>query len=113
MRQNENAFTAARRTTAEGYFDDLLYNAQRIIKALQGNVSEEDLACFKLNVKFPFLISNRREDYERWHTWFPEANNMIPNHKVSTRARMLERCAAHRLYAPLKLHHLLFQVTQR
>ena len=110
VRQNENAFTAAR---SEASYDDLRFNAERVIQALDGRVPNEDLACFKLNVKFPFLISNRREDYERWQTWFPEANNMIPNHKVSTRARMLERCAAHRLYAPLKLHHLLLQVTQR
>ena len=110
VRQNENAFTAAR---SEASYEDLRFNAERVIQALDGRVPNEDLACFKLNVKFPFLISNRREDYERWQTWFPEANDMIPNHKVSTRARMLERCAAHRLYAPLKLHHLLFQVTQR
>lgn len=110
VRQNENAFTAAR---SEASYDDLRFNAERVIQALEGQVPNEDLACFKLNVKYPFLISNRREDYERWQTWFPEANNMIPNHKVSTRARMLERCAAHRLYAPLKLHHLLLQVTQR
>ena len=110
VRQNENAFTAAR---SEASYEDLRFNAERVIQVLDGRVPDEDLACFKLNVKFPFLISNRREDYERWQTWFPEANNMIPNHKVSMRARMLERCAAHRLYAPLKLHHLLLQVTQR
>jgi glycosyltransferase involved in cell wall biosynthesis len=110
VRQNENAFTAAR---SEVSYDDMRFNAERIIQALDGRVPDEDLTCFKLNVKFPFLISNRREDYERWQTWFPEANNMIPNHKVSTRARLLERCAAHRFYAPLKLHHLLLQVTQR
>ena len=105
MRQNENAFTAVRRTTAEGYFDDLLYNAQRIIKALQGNVSEEDLACFKLNVKFPFLISNQKADYERWKLWFPEANKYISSHQVSRRVRFLEKCANRGCYLPLKLHH--------
>ncbi|MBP5770162.1 MAG: glycosyltransferase family 2 protein [Bacteroidaceae bacterium] len=109
VRQNENAFTASRRTTAEGYFDDLLYNAKRIIKALQGDVSEEDLACFKLNVKFPFLISNQREDYDRWQQWFPEANKHIHSHRVSRRARLLERCANGHLFLPIRLHFYLLQ----
>ena len=112
VRQNENAFTAARRETVERYFDDLLYNAQRIINALEGKVPEEDLACFKLNVKFPFLISNRREDYERWLHWFPEANSYIPDHQVSGRARLLERCANLHFFLPVRLHYYLLQHLQ-
>lgn len=112
VRQNENAFTAARRETVESYFDDLLYNAQRIIKAFEGNVPEEDLACFKLNVKYPFLISNSRKDYDRWHQWFPEANKYIPSHRVSRRARLLERCANWHLFLPIRLHFYLLQHIQ-
>ena len=107
VRQNENAFTAARRETVESYFDDLLYNAQRIINALEGKVPEDDLACFKLNVKFPFLISNRREDYDRWQHWFPEANAYVSLHQVSRRARLLEKGAVHHLYVMLQIHYLL------
>lgn len=106
VRQNENAFTAAR--SKESY-KDLLFNANRVIDALTGIVSKEDLACFKLNVKYPFLISNSREDYDRWQQWFPEANKYIHSHQVSRRARLLEQCANHRCYLPLKLHHLLLR----
>lgn len=108
VRQNENAFTATRRTATEGFYDDLSYNAQRIITALEGTVPAVDLACFKLNVKYPFLISTHREDYERWQQWFPEANKFIHCHRVSRRARLLEQCASHHLFLPLRLHcHLL------
>ena len=106
VRQNENAFTAAR---SEASYADLRFNADRIIKTLQGKVFATDLDCFKLNVKFPFLISNRSEDYDRWHRWFPEANDYIPCHHVSSRARFLERCAQKNLHWILKAHFFLLQ----
>ena len=104
VRQNENAFTAAR---SESSYADLLFNASRVIEGLQGKVSEEDLACFKLNVKFPFLISNQREDYERWQQWFPEANAYIAKHGVSSRALLLQQAAARQHYWLLRFYYLL------
>lgn len=110
VRQNENAFTAAR---SEESYRDLLFNANRVIDALTEIVSKEDLSCFKLNVKFPFLISNSRKDYDRWQQWFPEANKYIPSHRVSRRARLLERCANWHLFLPIRLHFYLLQHIQR
>ena len=112
VRQNENAFTASRRRPMKDFYDDLLYNTQRIIKALERKVPEEDLACFKLNVKYPFLISTHHEDYERWQRWFPEANKYIHRHRVSRRARLLERCASIRFYLPIRLHYHLLRHLQ-
>lgn len=109
MRQNEGAFTAVR---SESSYDDLKSNADRVIHALQGQISDIDLACFKLNVKFPFLISSNRTDYERWQRWFPEANKYISNHQESKRAYLLEKCAARRFFLPLKLHYHLLQHLQ-
>ena len=109
VRQNENAFTAIGSNVS---YDDLRYNAERVIKALDGCVSAEDLACFKLNVKYPFLISKRREDYGRWNLWFPEATKYISKHKVSKRVYLLEKCAAKRFFIPLKLHYHLLQHLQ-
>lgn len=105
MRQNENAFTAAR---SEESYDDLLFNASRVIKDLEGKVSEEDLACFKLNVKFPFLISPQTVDYERWNKWFSEADKYITAHKTSRRSKMLERWASKRYYLLLKAYYYCF-----
>ena len=112
VRQNENAFTAPRRGATGGLYDDLRFNADRIIAALQGQISESDLACFKLNVKYPFLISNRRADYDRWNQWYSEANNYISSHQVSARARFLEKCAAWHFYFPLRFHFYLLQCVQ-
>lgn len=102
VRQNENAFTAVR---SESSYDDLKSNADRIIHALQGQVSDMDIASFKLNVKFPFLISSNRKDYERWQRWFPEANMYIPQHRVSLRMQCLERIASWKLYMLLFLYY--------
>lgn len=102
VRQNENAFTAMR---SESSYADLLFNASRVIEGLHGKVSEEDLACFKLNVKFPFLISDQRSDYERWNEWFPEANQFINISQVSKRMRMLQVAAAKKWYLILKIYY--------
>ena len=109
VRQNENAFTAA---PSEASYEDLKYNADRIIATLQGQLSECDLACFKLNVKFPFLISSRCADYDRWTQWFPEANTYILSHQTSTRTRLLEKCATWHFHLPLRLHFYLLQYLQ-
>jgi glycosyltransferase involved in cell wall biosynthesis len=103
VRQNENAFTASR---SEASYNDLKYNADHIIYALQGKATDSDIAAFKLNVKFPFIISNNRTDYERWQQWFPEANDFIPQHQQSARARFLENCADKQRYGILRLYYL-------
>lgn len=113
VRQNENAFTAPRQGAMGELYEDLRFNAERVIAALTGSVTDEDLACFKLNVKYPFLISNRREDYERWNRWFPEANSYITSHQVSTRARFLEACASKKFWMILRIHSYMLQVVQR
>lgn len=109
VRQNEKAFTA---TPTEASYEDLKYNADSIISALQNQVPDEDLAGFKLNVKYPFLISDRHDDYDRWHTWFPEANSYITSHQVSERARLLEKCAKHRFFLILIIHYRLLKYLQ-
>ena len=110
VRQNENAFTAVRTAVS---FADLRYNADRVIAALQGRVPDGDIAAFKLNVKYPFLISGHTADYERWQAWYPEANKYISSHQVSARARFLEKCAVRHFYFPLRFHHFLLQYLQR
>lgn len=107
IRQNENAFTVKRPTEAS--YTDLYYNAQRVIDYLQGRVDQLDIDCFKLNVKFPFLISNDQADYERWNKWFPEANAAIDASSVSMRMRWLQKTADHKRYSFLKTYNILHQ----
>lgn len=105
VRQNENAYTAI---NSEASHEDLLYNANYVIKTLTGHIPEKDIACFKLNVKYPLLISDKLEDYDRWLQWFPEANKYISFHQVSARAQLLEKSAKIRFFLPLRIHyHLL------
>lgn len=105
VRQNENAFTASRSETS---YQDLLFNANRVIQNLEECVSDEDIAAFKLNVKFPFLISNNSEDFERWNSWFPEANSYIQLVHVSRRSRFLQKAAVNKKYWLLKVYYNYF-----
>jgi len=108
IRQNENAFTVKRPTEAS--YADLYFNAQRVIAYLQGKVEPQDIACFKLNVKFPFLISPHTEDYKRWNKWFPEANAAIDASSVSMRMRWLQKTADRKRYSFLKTYNILHQI---
>lgn len=101
-RQNTSAFTAQR---SDPSYDDLKVNADRVIVAMEGIVSDEDLACFKLNVKFPFIISSHREDYERWNEWYPEANAYISASQTSWRMRLLQKAAAKKRYWVLRVYY--------
>ena len=105
VRQNENAFTAQR---TEQSYEDLRMNALRVISYLEGKVAEEDIACFKLSVKFPFLISGSTSSYQRWNEWFPEANSYISKQSISFRARLLQKAALRKQYWLLKLYYYLF-----
>lgn len=103
IRQNENALTVKRQT--EQAYRDLYFNAERVIQYLQGKVSQQDIDCFKLNVKFPFIISGYVEDYERWNEWFPEANGAIDRSAVPWRMRKLQKLAMKKRYGLLKVYY--------
>jgi len=101
--QNVNAYSVQK--PSERVYSDIYYNALLVIGSLNQIVSEYDINCFKLNVKFPFLISPDIDSYEKWQQWFPEANAAISTHDVSWRMRMLERFAARRWYFLLKCYY--------
>ena len=103
FRQNENAFTVKK--LSDQSYSAIYHNASRVIECLKSKVSQLDIDCFKLNVKFPFLISGDTEDYERWNAWFPEANRAIKDSKVSWRMRKLQRLAAKKCYWALKIYY--------
>ena len=58
-------------------------------------ISEKDIAAFKLSVKFPFLITDDKAMHAIWDTWFVEANKYIlSDTSVSLRNRLLQYVAA-------------------
>lgn len=59
---------------------------------------EKEICWFKLNVKLPFLFSERKSDRQLWQQWYPEANGEImSNCTQSLRTRLLQWTAAHGL----------------
>ncbi|WP_277234691.1 glycosyltransferase family 2 protein [Phocaeicola salanitronis] len=70
-----------------------------------GNVLDLEIACMKLEAKFPFLMSDRKEMYRLWERTYPEANAYIlRNHYISRRRRWVQWCAAKQLWFLVRLH---------
>ncbi len=64
------------------------------------------IGFLKLNIKLPLLISDKRAQYERWLTWFPEANILVmKNKQLPLRTRIVQLMAAKRLFWGLKLYY--------
>ena len=70
-----------------------------------GNGLDLEIACMKLEAKFPFLMSDRKEMYRLWERTYPEAKAYIlRNHYISRRRRWVQWCAAKRLWFLVRLH---------
>lgn len=70
-----------------------------------GNALDLEIACMKLEAKFPFLMSDRKEMYRLWERTYPEANAYIlRNHYISRRRRWVQWCAAKQLWFLVRLH---------
>ena len=89
-RTNINAIT---KTNSEAHFEDIKANADDVITFLTTHpiTNPEYLQFFKLDVKLPFLMDRSREQYERWLSWYPEANASIWNNpEVNLRTKVVE-----------------------
>ena len=81
VKLNTDAFT---QTYSEKHLQDVRYNVNQTLAYLKKQDSlelEQEMAWFMLNVKLPFIISDRKEDYGRWQAWYPEANPFIWKNK--------------------------------
>lgn len=91
VKLNGNALTQVHSVTM---FDALKYNVQRVSNYLETKYGKEitqEIAFFKLEAKFPFLIMNDNRFYSLWKQWYPEANEYIwKNRYVSFRSRCLQ-----------------------
>ena len=94
VKLNTGAFS---QTYSDRHLVELKHNVQRTATYLQAAVSDDieaELAFFKLEAKFPFLITDKRSKYRLWSEWYPEANRYIPvNRNVSARSRWLQWAA--------------------
>lgn len=104
---NSGAFS---KTYSERHLVELQHNVALIeqeMRELFGSRVDEDLAFFKLDVKFPFLISADSRKYALWQSWYPEANPYIlRNRRLSWRSRMLQWLAAKGQFWAVRLYYV-------
>ncbi len=83
--------------------------ATDFIRAKYGAAMDRELACLKLDAKFPFLImAPDRERYRLWTEWYPEAGRYIMQNKsVSCRRRLLQWFASKGQFWLVRLHYYL------
>lgn len=96
---------------SEQKLKDIRYNVDRTATFLEkkyGDAIAEDIGIFKLTVKLPFIISDKREDYRRWSEWYPESNRYAMRNKaLPLRTRILQWMAAKKLHTGVWLYNKL------
>lgn len=108
VQQNSGAFC---KTFSEKHLTDIRHNAYLVIEDLKhmfGNALDTELAFFKLDVKFPFLISDDSDRYALWKEWYPEANIYImQNKRLSFRSRLVQWLAWKNQFWAVRLYYKL------
>ena len=108
VKLNTGAFS---QTYSARHLQELKHNVSCICDYMQtkyGNALEKEQAFFKLEAKFPFLISDDSKKYKLWQEWYPEANSyVLENGNVSARSRWLQWCAWRGQWWLVRLHYLL------
>lgn len=94
VKLNTSAFS---QTYSEKHLQELRHNVATIeqeLRKIAGNELEQEIAFFKLDVKFPFLLLPDKKKRKIWNEWYPEANRYIlSNHNISFRSRFIQWCA--------------------
>lgn len=108
VRLNMSALT---QTFSELHLIDIRHNVDETVAFLRtvlGTGIEPQLALFQLSVKLPFLISDKAADYERWRTWYPEANRAIwQAQSLPWRTKLLQWLAAKNQFWAVWLYYKL------
>lgn len=108
VRLNMSALT---QTFSELHLIDIRHNVDETVAFLRtvlGTGIEPQLALFQLSVKLPFLISDKAADYERWRTWYPEANRAIwQAQSLPWRTKMIQWLAAKNQFWAVWLYYKL------
>lgn len=106
VKLNASAFS---NTYSENHLTELRHNVEDtlcFLKARCGDKVKTELEFFKLDVKYPFLISDDSRKYALWNAWYPEANTYISRNKsVSMRRRFLQLLAANGQYWLVRLYY--------
>lgn len=99
VKLNGNAFS---QTYSARHLTELKYNVSRVETFLRGRFGDElndEIAFLKLDVKFPFLITDDPKKHQMWKEWYPEANEFImQNKQISLRSRLLQMAAKFNMF---------------
>lgn len=103
-RTNVNAIT---KKSSDKHFEDIKANAGDVLAFLESHPLPEPvfMEYFKLDVKLPFLMERDKGQYERWKTWYPEANEYIlKNPYQPFRTKIIQLFASWRIYPLVSLY---------
>lgn len=105
---NKTNLDAFSQTYSDKHLIELKHNVNQIehyIKQIYGDSLKNELEFFKLEAKFPLLLSCDKAKYRLWQEWYPEANQyIIKNKNISVRSKLLQLCAAKGLWIPVKIY---------
>lgn len=119
VKLNANAFS---NTFSQKHLDDIRFNADRTLNGLADwDVKDKAryLNFFKLNLKLPFLFSEKSDQLRLWKEWYPEANCYIKQNTYQPRrTRMVQQWAAAGLFPLVRLYcfminHLYYGIRYR
>ncbi len=90
------------------HFDSVKHNINVVETFLHdrlGDILDLEVACMKLEAKFPFLMTNNVEMHKLWTNTYPETNAYIlKNYYISTRRRFVQWCAFKNWWLLVRLH---------
>lgn len=97
--------------------EELKHNVNWVSETLigiMGRKLEREIAFFKLEAKFPFLLMDNPQSFKLWKEWYPEANKYIlQNHSISMRNRWLQWCAWKNLFGIVWIYSRLLKLAYR
>lgn len=97
----------------ESKLNQLKENTDDVVQYIcsNSNLSKDSkiIKWFLLNVKLPLLFTGEKQDFLTWKKWYPQANNeILSNHYLPMRTRVIEIFAKLNLYGLIKLYNSLF-----
>lgn len=119
VQSNTGAFS---KTYSERHLLELRHNVSMLtddLYKIYGSSIEREIAFLKLDVKYPFLISDDPAKYALWQEWYPEANEYIcQNRYVSPRRRYIQWLAWKKQFWAIRIyyryvHHIIYGLIYR
>ena len=96
---------------SEKHMNEVAHNVEELERFLSSKFKTDIIPLInylKLNIKLPLLISSKSHEYNRWRSWYREANSLATaNRQVSLRIRILQWAAANKQDWILRLHYYL------